>query len=193
MKGMINMLTKLQIKNIRTNIVEALRKTKREGIEGLITYMDDNGFFTAPASKSHHQNYMGGLAEHSLGVMGRTIAEVDTMQNKLRNKLVSIVISSLLHDLCKIDQYLIITKDENGIEHEPCIISNSEADWRHSEKSIEVAKRFIVLTEEEEFAIRYHMGIYRKDYSWDDFGNAIKKYPLVYLIHVADMKDTYEI
>jgi hypothetical protein len=105
----------------------------------------------------------------------------------------TVALSALLHDLCKIDQYVIITSDSNDIEHEPRVISNDEADWRHAEKSIELANRFITLTEEEEYAIRYHMGIYRKEYTWNEFGEAIKKYPLVYLIHVADMKDTYSI
>lgn len=190
------MLTKFEIENIKANIIWALVNTNREGMQKLVEYMDNNGFFKAPASKSHHQNYPGGLAEHSLGVMGRTIAEIDimTMRNKPKINLPTVVISALLHDLCKIDQYIIESEIKSGNKVTGYVISNNkEANWDHAEKSIRLAKQFIELTEEEEMAIRYHMGIYRKEYSWDEFGNAIKKYPLVYLIHVADMKDTYDI
>jgi hypothetical protein len=171
-----------------------LMATNRKGIEKLVKYMDDNGFFNAPASKSHHQNYLGGLSEHSIGVQAQLFKEVEISNSHELIKPESIVISSLLHDLCKIDQYIIESEIKSGNKVIGYVISsNRDANWGHAEKSISIAKQFIELTEEEEEAIRYHMGIYRKDYSWDDFGKAIEKYPLVYLLHVADMKDTYGI
>jgi hypothetical protein len=180
---------------IRLDIIKKLSLTGRKGISDLIDYMDNNGFFNAPASKLHHQNYVGGLAEHSRDVYYRTNREIMTMtMGGSKIKPASIAISALLHDLCKIDQYIIESEVKSGNKITGYIISsNHDANWDHAEKSIRLAKQFIELTEEEEMAIRYHMGIYRKEYSWDDFGNAIKKYPLVYLIHVADMKDIYSI
>ena len=176
-------------------IITQLKQTQRKGMGGLIEYMEMGGFFTAPASKNYHQNYEGGLAEHSIGVLYRTMTENRTRENdKIIIKPETIVISSLLHDLCKIDQYTIESEIKSGDKITGYVISsNHDANWDHAEKSIRLAKQFIELTEEEEYAIRYHMGIYSKDFTWDDFGKAIKKYSLVYLIHVADMKDTYNI
>ena len=45
-----------------------LLSTKRQGMEALIDHMEENGFFTAPCSTSHHLSKEGGLAEHSYNV-----------------------------------------------------------------------------------------------------------------------------
>ena len=58
-----------QTPSVRDIIVTALRKTERPGVDDLIEYMDEIGFFTAPASGGNHSNEEGGLAEHSLNVM----------------------------------------------------------------------------------------------------------------------------
>lgn len=189
------MLSKIQIEENRRQILNWLVTIDRKGMGELLNYMDDNDFFNAPASKSHHQNYPGGLAEHSLGVLLRTLTELKTVSGNNANiKTESIILSALLHDLCKIDQYIIEGEIKSGDRVTGYMISsNHNANWDHAEKSIRLATQFISLNDEELAAIRYHMGIYKKDYSWEEFGNAIKKYPLVYLIHVADMKDTYEI
>ena len=48
--------------SVKEEITEALKKTGREGVEGLVSYMDEIGFFTAPASGGNHSNSQGGLA-----------------------------------------------------------------------------------------------------------------------------------
>lgn len=58
-----------QTPSVRDIIVTALKKTERPGIDDLIDYMDEIGFFTAPASGGNHSFKEGGLAEHSLNVM----------------------------------------------------------------------------------------------------------------------------
>ena len=86
---------------VKAEIIEALKKTGRDGIEDLIAYMEEAGFFKAPASGGNHSFGEGGLAEHSLNVwhmaekMG--VALVGGAEyNKIQN---SVAIAALLHDL----------------------------------------------------------------------------------------------
>lgn len=53
---------------IKEKITELLLSTGRENIGNVLEYMESNGFFTAPASVSNHNNNEGGLAKHSLDV-----------------------------------------------------------------------------------------------------------------------------
>lgn len=48
---------------------ETLLKTEREGMEDLLDFMDDLGFYTAPASGGNHLCKDGGLFEHTVNVM----------------------------------------------------------------------------------------------------------------------------
>ena len=61
-------LTETQISTNKDTIVSLLRSVKRKGIEAVIRYLEDSGFFTAPSSINRHHNWKGGLAEHCLGV-----------------------------------------------------------------------------------------------------------------------------
>ena len=51
---------------MKEKFLELLRKTKREGIENLISFIEKTDFFTAPASTRFHGSFEGGLLEHSL-------------------------------------------------------------------------------------------------------------------------------
>lgn len=51
-------------------IKETLCRTKREGIENVITWLEAHRFFEKPASVRHHNNFRGGLAKHSWEVYG---------------------------------------------------------------------------------------------------------------------------
>lgn len=61
-------------------------------------YWDD--FFTAPGAVNHHHNYLGGLAEHTIGVVEQAlkIAPEDANKDLL-------IAGALLHDLGKIWEY----------------------------------------------------------------------------------------
>lgn len=45
----------------------------REGADKLLKFLEDNGFFEAPASTKYHGCYPGGLAEHSNHVFKRLL------------------------------------------------------------------------------------------------------------------------
>ena len=56
------------VDNKKEEFCRRLRLTNRDGVEQIITFLDDIGFFKAPASTRFHLNHEGGLVEHSLNV-----------------------------------------------------------------------------------------------------------------------------
>jgi len=44
-------------------IIDLLESTNRENIGGVIDYMEEKGFFVAPASVVNHDNFEGDLAK----------------------------------------------------------------------------------------------------------------------------------
>ena len=98
------------VDNKKGEFCQRLRSTNRDGVEKIITFLEDSGFFGAPASSRFHLNYEGGLVEHSLNVcdVAMDIREVMVRKNaNLEERLPvdSVVIASLLHDTCKADIY----------------------------------------------------------------------------------------
>ena len=89
---------------------DLLRSTKREGIDYVIGDLEHDGFFEAPASAGHHLNVAGGLCQHSLNVCHAAMMIYEGM-GKLdpastgKVKRESVIIASLLHDVCKTDIY----------------------------------------------------------------------------------------
>ena len=53
----------------KDEFIELLRSTNREGVEDLLEGLEKIGFFTAPASATHHLNIEGGLVQHSLNTL----------------------------------------------------------------------------------------------------------------------------
>lgn len=176
---------------VRDKIVNLLLSTGREGMSNLINHMDKNGFFTAPCSGGNHLAKEGGLAEHSLNVYfiadGSASSRLDfETYVSLSN---SIIIASLLHDYGKIGQFgksLYVDNILNSgkrSEAKPYVQNSDLLDKCHEVVSaIEVGK-FIQLTEEEQYAITRHNGLYGV-YKYDIPG---KEIPLYLLIHEADM------
>lgn len=174
----------------KTFIINSLKATKREGIDGLIDYMDDCGFFDAPCSTNYHLSCEGGLAEHTRNVM--EISEKIGVclfggeeYNKIHN---TVVISAALHDLGKMGQFdkplYIPNLLKNGeLGSKPYKSNPDLLSIPHEVRSIAIASMFIDLTEEEQFAILYHNGLYG-DFKYEISG---KETPLYLLIHFADM------
>ena len=87
-----------------------LSDTKRTGISNVIHVLDNTDFYVAPSSTRFHGNYAGGLLDHSLLVYA-LCENMFTVISKLKPGILSsiehesIVISSLLHDVCKCGLY----------------------------------------------------------------------------------------
>ncbi len=170
--------------NYKEYIERQLRQINREGTEQLLQYMDEHGFYTAPASRSHHHNYEGGLAEHSIEVM-LNAQDLKRAHPEWEEYLEdeSLIICSLLHDLCKMELY---KKKEDG-KYKVCRRICSQGHGRLSNDLSE--KAGYNLTGEEKHAIRWHMGRFTEDLlkSEDviDYKEALT-HPLTFVIHTAD-------
>lgn len=153
----------------------------REGIDKLLAWLEKSDFFTAPASTRFHGAHEGGLVEHSLNVYEQLVNG---------NPTETTAIVSLLHDLCKTDYYTVSTRNvkENGVwVQKPYYTVDDKFPYGHGEKSVFMIERFMRLTNEEAFAIRFHMG----EYNDPNTGKAFEKYPLALLLHQADERATF--
>lgn len=158
----------------------------------LMKYLQEEGFFTAPASTKYHGAYEGGLYDHSNAVFLRL--QKLTEDNHLEwQRPESPFIIGYFHDLCKCDQYIKVPGktievagasfiDNDGYHYE---FNTNTLLKGHGSKSVMILSRFINLTEEEMLCIRYHMGAYEKE-EWAEFDQAIRKYPNVLWTHMAD-------
>lgn len=186
---------------MRDKIIELLLSTERKGMENLISWMDENGFFTSPCSTQNHLCDEGGLAQHSMNVL-------DLMDDLYNSGYLdedamipsnSIIICALLHDLGKCGDFgkpgyvpnMIKSrkKDENGeyplvqSEAKPFEVNKDLIPVDHEIRSVKIASKFIELTEEEELAILWHNGLYG-NFRYQIQG---KETPLYLLLHFADM------
>jgi hypothetical protein len=78
-------------------------------MDDLIKWLqNETDYFTAPASTKYHGNYEGGLAAHSLNVYDSLMVVYDQFADKgdIADPE-SLIIVALLHDLCKINYYVI--------------------------------------------------------------------------------------
>lgn len=178
---------------MKEQFVELLRSTKREGIEDLISFLEKTDFFEAPASTRYHGAYKGGLLEHSLKVY-------EIFKDKVKNAGLNtsedtVIISSLLHDICKLNFYKVDyrnSKNANGEwEKVPYYTIDDTIPYGHGEKSVMMITEYIKLTSEEKYAIRWHMGFTEPKEQYSTIGAAYKKYPIALLLFEADLEATY--
>lgn len=177
-----------------------LLETKRPGIESLLEFIRKSDFYSAPASTRFHGAYEGGLLEHSLNVFD-CLTEKKASDNAIWHKILvnvqseSIIISSLLHDICKTYFYTIEMRnkknDQGQWEQVPFYAVNDLIPYGHGEKSVMMIEEYIKLLPAERYAIRWHMGSYEPKELWNTIGTAMEKYPLVLALHEADMEATY--
>ena len=175
---------------------------QRKGAKELLDFMEEIGFFEAPASTKYHGAYPGGLAEHSVNVFKR-LADMATREEKMADKKQSaytmdtIAVVALLHDVCKADAYKTEKKKQKqpdgSLQEVEVYGYTNNLPLGHGEKSIIQIMRFMQLSEEEMLAIRWHMGAF--DYSTKggsyDMNYAFNKSRLAAMLHIADMTATY--
>lgn len=185
----------------KDEFIELLRSTNREGVEDLLVALEDMGFFTAPASSNHHLNVERGLVEHSLNTCKAALMVWEGMiglEPGLAKEVEreSVIIASLLHDVCKSDIYFrTIKKRKTALgtweDSEGYKVSYKNFPMGHGEKSVILLLcNGIALTDDEMLAIRWHMGAWGLNMnSYEDqrcFDTSQKLYPLVTIIQTAD-------
>lgn len=168
--------------------IEALRNLTCEGAsifsEEIINWLENCGYFTAPASTKYHGDYEGGLFDHSFQVG----FELSNLTNKLGlhwERPISPWIIGIFHDLCKIDLYEFHPDNTSNFGHytyaDKAIVKG------HGIKSLVYALQLCDLTPEEQACIIYHMGAFTSKEEWSNYTEAIHKYPNVLYTHTADM------
>lgn len=173
---------------------------KRPGADKLLEWLEEVGFFTAPASTKYHGAYAGGLVEHTNHVYRRLMKlaeEEDKRQGRTYPEYTvdTIAVVALLHDVCKADAYKPeFTANANRKEMKSAkYVYTNNLPLGHGEKSVIQIMRFMQLTEEEMLAIRWHMGAF--DYSFKggnyDMNNAFAGSRLAAMLHIADMEATH--
>ena len=178
---------------MKEQFIELLKSTNREGIENLLAFLEKTDFYAAPASTKYHGAYKGGLLEHSMKVY--EILKEKIKNEKLDVKEDTIIISTLLHDICKLNFYKVDyrnAKNEKGEwEKVPYYTIDDTIPYGHGEKSVMMISEYIKLTNEEKYAIRWHMGFTEPKELYGTIGQAYKKYPLALLLFEADLESTY--
>lgn len=172
--------------------IQLLKTCSRPGIQELINYLEnETDFFTAPASTKYHGCHEQGLLEHSLNVFD----ELSKMPYSKGIDTESIILCSLLHDVCKANFYTVSyrnAKNEQGIwEKVPYYTVKDELPYGHGEKSVYMISKFIKLTDEEAMAIRWHMGSFDAGGNAYTLSTAMEKYPLIIYLHLADLIATH--
>lgn len=182
---------------MKERIIELLKSTGREGIDKLIEHMEEIGFFEAPCSSQYHLCKVGGLAEHSLNVYEYSMEIASRTKFLTRNGVFDnipvpfkeITIATLLHDIGKASyhgkpNYIPNILSSGKIsDKKPFETNKDQVIADHAYKSCMIASKYIELTEEEEFAILYHNGLYVP--SGRDIQG--KERPLQQLLHFSDM------
>lgn len=173
---------------VKEEIIINLRQTKRAGIENLLQWMDENGFYDAPCSTKYHFATPGGLAEHTRNVINAAASLLQAFyifgERPITDDFInSVVICAALHDLGKCGQF---GKPNYTLNEElpfPVFETNKELLYiPHEVRSIAIASQFIELTEEEQFAILYHNGLYGELQSVKNHETE-----LYMILHFADM------
>ena len=184
----------------REEFVSLLKSTGRKVVDSVVGYLEKSGFFTAPASVSRHLSHDGGLLEHSLNVCRTAMAlrgQMLQMRPGLEARLPeeSVVLVSLLHDVCKANIYKKITKYRKDANNRWESYDGYDVDYTrfplgHGEKSVVMLLRLgLELTNDEVLAIRWHMGAW--DLSFQSFESksnisAASDVPLVAILQAAD-------
>ena len=191
----------IDIKANKEEFLELLRSTKRDGIEDVITDLENLGFFSAPASAGHHLNVEGGLVLHSINTCKAALAVWEAMkplEPSLQTEVSrdSLIIASLLHDVCKADIYVRSVKKRRNVlgqweDTEGYKVSYKEFPMGHGDKSvIQLLCSGLDMTDAEMLAIRWHMGAWGINMnSYEDqrcYDTARALYPLVSIVQTAD-------
>jgi len=178
---------------MKEEFLALLKTVNREGMEDLINFLNKSDFFTAPASTRFHGSYEGGLLEHSLKVY-------EIFKDKIKNYGLNtpedtIIIAALLHDISKANFYKVDYRNAKNSRGEwkkvPYYTVEDKIPFGHGEKSVMMLTEYIKLTNEEKYAIRWHMGFSEPKELYGTLGEAYKKYPIALLLNEADLEATY--
>lgn len=170
---------------------------KRDGADKLLDYLVNSDFFTAPASAKFHLAEEGGLCRHSVNVYKRLVKIVNEEYGSASPYSdETIAICGLLHDLCKVNFYSVDYRNskENGAWVKvPYYRVDEKFPYGHGEKSVFIITQYMRLKPDEAMAINWHMGGFDERVKGGSYSlsEAMAKFKLVLLMHVADLSASY--
>ena len=209
------MLTNEQIQTNKETLITLVKHldSNINDIDGLLQFLENSGFYNAPASTKYHCSYRGGLCEHSLNVYNTFMSLVgefrhclpphynsqgiDDTQSYLLNFAIKVV---LLHDVAKVNYYEFYFKN---------VKDNIDGKWKQVEdikvkdctaretygnanfNNYMVLSRYLALDEEEIIALMNYSCSMEDWYSNKDMCAILGKHPYTIFLHCADMISTY--
>ena len=214
------MLTNEQLLEVKQDFITTLKSIRREDcdVDGLIKYLDEIGFFKAPASGKYHCSFPGGLCLHSLNVYHALKDIVETFAPDMYNGN-TLIIVGLLHDVIRANLFEEYTKNEKvysdyGKKSEKYIdpLTQKEVtkyfDWQvttsYKTKDAEdrmtfgsrgfasyyIISQFLTLTQEETITLVNQYSAF-DDSNSEDISSILSKYNLSVYLHAADTIATY--
>lgn len=187
------MIDEIKLLENKNNYIKLLKSTNRYKIDDVIDWLESTDFFEAPASTMYHENYTGGLCEHSLKVYDNMVKLKQEFKFDIDDE--QIIIMALLHDVCKVNTY---TKDKKNQKIGQNWVTvdywkrNDDYPIGHGQKSIIlIQKTGFVLTDLEILSIAAHMNGYDKSDLFNA-SNIYDKNELTIWLHLADMIATYK-
>lgn len=165
-------------------VVQVKQIFDKLGLQNITPKLIELGYFDAPASRGNHHGYVGGLVDHSLQVMSNLLSYTNNEELEWEDSRSPFIIA-LLHDLCKVDDY--VYDEENKVfKHN----INKKYGNGHGDKSVKIIEEVLELelTDEESMCIQYHMGPFstNEEY-WRIYQNAVNEYPNILWTHQADI------
>lgn len=170
----------------------------------LIKMLEETDFFEAPASRSYHNAYKGGLCEHSLNVWKRLVDLNNMMETNLDSNSMAIV--ALCHDYAKINYYKLSYRNEKVYSESGSKSDNlGKYDWvsvptymtkdakdrfiygNHEATSEAITRMYVPLTLEESAAILNHHAGMSADSAKNNIGEVYSRNTLALMLHLADM------
>lgn len=182
-----------EIQKLWEYFVALLQSTKRQGIEQLIHWLDESDFKFAPASTQYHSAYRGGLMQHSINVYN-AMHDFEPWLEFLDIPEESVIITALLHDICKVYCYDVSSKNVKDEQGQwvtvPFYVWNEREPLGHGAKSVMLINEYgVQLTKTERAMIVNHMGFT----SNDDERRVSKLFricPQSIVLHCADLEAT---
>lgn len=180
-----------KIKEMNKKSLEAIIETfvnEPESFSGLINYLDSTDFFYAPAAKKYHDNYPGGLFDHSMGLLD----ELRELKSKMGKNwsMEDMITIAFGHDVCKVGLYIHQVDSDGYITYDinPDRIGKDDG---HGIMSLNMLAQVApnLLNDRVAKCIVCHMGLWTKDIdnAPQYILNSQTEDDMVFFTHVADM------
>lgn len=183
-----------EIFDMWTKYSDLLKSTKRTNINNVVDWLFKSSFATDPASTQYHNCFKGGLLKHSLDVYYH-MHDFQNMIDLFELPEDTIIITALLHDICKVGCYQVdyrnVKNDKGEWTKVPFYKWEEDEPLGHGAKSVMLINELgVQLTKVERAMIVNHMG-------WNDTEDSrrvtklFNNCPQCMILYFADMVSTF--